>query len=171
MVHVGGGAATFPRYLSAVRPGSRHLVIEADAALVEFLDERLGLRAVPGIELRIGDGLTEVAMLPAASAHVVVADAFEGLRMVQGITGTEFTDQVARVLRPDGVYLLNLVDAQNSLDAVYATFPHRVLLDGDMFAGYDGNQVLAASRVPLPVEALRRRAEQAWLPTRVSAEL
>lgn len=170
VVHVGGGAGTFPRYVSAVRPGSRNLVIEADAALAEFVDEHLGLRAVPGVELRIGDGVTEISALPTASADVVVADAFEGLQMGQGITGGEFTDQVARVLRPDGVYLLNLIAPLDSLDVAYAVFPHRVLLDGDMFAGYDGNQVLAASRVPLPLEALRRRAEGAWFPTRVSGE-
>ncbi|MRH86756.1 spermidine synthase-like protein [Nocardia sp. SYP-A9097] len=169
VVHIGGGGCTFPRYLIAVRPGSRHLVIEADKLLAKFVDERLGLRALPGVELRIGDGLTEIATLPAASAHLVVADAYEGLRMAAGITGAEFTGQVARVLRPDGVYLLNLVGTRHELDAVYEVFPHRALLDGDVFAGYTGNQVLAASRVPLPLDALRQRVEQAWPPARVSA--
>ncbi|MFJ4655764.1 spermidine synthase [Nocardia sp. NPDC088792] len=170
VVHIGGGGGTLPRYLSAVRPGSRHLVIEADAALAEFVDEHLGLRAVPGVELRIGDGLTEIATVPAASADLVIADAFEGLRIARGITGPEFTAHAARVLRPDGIYLLNLVGTRHDLAAIRATFPHRVLVDGDVFAGYTGNQVLAASRVPLPLDSLHRHVEQAWPPARVWPE-
>ncbi|BAW04816.1 conserved hypothetical protein [Nocardia seriolae] len=170
VVHIGGGGATFPRYVSAVRPGSRNLIIEADSALAEFVEERLGLRSVPGVELRLGDGLTEIATLPEQWAHVVVADAFEGLRMADGITGAEFTAQVARVLRTDGVYLLNLVGTRHRLDEIRARFPHRVLLDGDVFAGYVGNQVLAASRVPLPLDALHERVEDAFPPVHVVVE-
>ncbi len=170
VVHVGGGGATFPRYLAAVRPGSRHLVIEADAALAEFVDERLGLRSVPGLELRLGDGMTEIATLPTASADLVVADAFEGLRIAAGITDAAFTAEVARVLRPDGVYLVNLVGTRHHLDDIRATFPYRAMLDGDVFAGYIGNQVLAAARVPLPLDALYRHVEHAFPPVRVSSE-
>ncbi|MFE3102219.1 spermidine synthase [Nocardia tengchongensis] len=171
VVHVGGGGCTFPRYLSAVRPGSRHLVIEADAALAEFVDERLGLRSLPGVELRIADALTEITTLPADSADLVMADAFEGLRIAAGITGAGFTAEVARVLRPGGVYLLNLVGTRHHLDDIRAAFPYRVLLDGDVFAGYTGNQVLAVSRVPLPLDALYRQAEQAFPPVRISVEV
>ncbi|MGW4534920.1 spermidine synthase [Nocardia sp. NPDC004340] len=170
VVHIGGGGCTFPRYLAAVRPGSRHLVIEADEALAEFVDECLGLRSVPGLDLRLGDGLTEIATLPTASADVMVADAFEGLRIAQGITGPAFTAEVARVLRPDGLYLLNLVGTRHHLDDIRAAFPYRAMLDGDVFAGYTGNQVLAASRVPLPLESLYRQAEHAFPPVRVAAE-
>ncbi|MEC3915708.1 spermidine synthase [Nocardia sp. CDC160] len=170
VVHIGAGGATFPRYLAAVRPGSRHLVIEADEALAEFVDERLGLRSIPGLELRLADGLTEIDTLPPASADLVIADAYEGLRLARGITGAAFTTEVARVLRPEGVYLLNLVGTRHNLDAIRAIFPHRVLLDGDVFADYNGNQVLAASRVPLPLEALRQRSGQAMPPVRVSVD-
>ncbi|MFI1912341.1 spermidine synthase [Nocardia sp. NPDC020380] len=170
VLHVGGGGAAFPRYLAAVRPGSRHLIIEADAPLADFVDERLGLRGLPGVDLRIGDGLTEIATLPADSADIVVADAFEGLRIAQGITGADFTAQVARVLRPEGVYLLNLVGTRHHLEDIRAMFPHRVLVDGDVFAGYIGNQVLAVSRAPLPLDALYQRAEQTWPPARVAPE-
>ncbi|WP_084524074.1 spermidine synthase [Nocardia inohanensis] len=169
VVHIGGGGGTFPRYLSAVRPGSRHLVIEADERLAEFVDERLGLRSVPGVELRIGDGLIEIVTLPAACADLVVADAFEGLQMAAGITGADFTAEVARVLRTEGIYLLNLVGTRHHLDEIHAVFPHTALLDGDVFAGYRGNQVLAASRSPLPLEALDRQAAQAVPPFRVAA--
>ncbi|MVU75862.1 spermidine synthase-like protein [Nocardia sp. ET3-3] len=171
VVHIGGGGATFPRYLAAVRPGSRHLIIEADEALAKFVDDRLGLRSIPGVDLRLGDGLTEIATLPASSADLLIADAFEGLRMAAGITGPDFTAEVARVLRPDGIYLLNLVGTRHHLDEIRKAFPHRALLDGDVFAGYTGNQVLAAARVPLPLDTLHRRIEDAFPPARVSAEI
>ncbi|WKY51226.1 spermidine synthase [Nocardia seriolae] len=169
-VHVGGGGGTFPRYLSAVRPGSRSLVIEADTALAEFVDEQLGLRSVPGVELRLGDGLTEIGTLPTASVDLVVADAFEGVRMAEGITGAGFAAQVARVLRSDGIFLLNLIGTGHQLDEIRAVFPHRVFLDGDALAEYVGNQVLAASRVPLPLDSLRGRAGQGSLPVQVSVD-
>lgn len=168
VVHIGGGGGTFPRYLSAVRPGSQHLIIEADEPLAEFVDELLGLRSVPGVELRIGNGLTEISTVPTASADLLVADAFEGLRIAQGITGPDFTHQVTRVLRPGGIYLLNLVGTRHHLEEIEAKFPYRALLDGDVFAGYVGNQVLAAGRIPLPLDALYRLTEDAFPPVRVS---
>jgi hypothetical protein len=75
-------------------------------------------------------------------------------------------EQVRRVLRPDGVYVLNVIDlpplsfARAEAATLLAAFDDVALLapadvvDGD--AG--GNLVLVASDEPLPVEALGERA-------------
>src|SRR5215470_14882468 len=42
-LHLGAGALSLPRYIEATRPGSHQVVIERDAALYEFVRERLPL--------------------------------------------------------------------------------------------------------------------------------
>src|SRR5688500_1876404 len=50
-LHVGGGGFTVPRYLTAVYPGSRHIVYEIDPDLVDLARDELGL--VTGPDLRV----------------------------------------------------------------------------------------------------------------------
>src|SRR3954454_16814470 len=52
-VHVGGGAATLARWISATRPTSAQIVLESDAALVSGLEERIGAE---GFSYRTADG-------------------------------------------------------------------------------------------------------------------
>ena len=47
VLHLGGGGLTLARYVTATRPGSSQLAVDADAALVEFVRERLPLDQPP----------------------------------------------------------------------------------------------------------------------------
>jgi spermidine synthase len=174
-VHIGGGACTLPRYISAVRPGSRHLVIEADGALADLVREQLALRSVPQLRVRVGDGLVEVATLRDVSADLFVLDAFQQEVMPSGFGAREFVTQADRVLRPTGVYLANLaagmflLAGRQAVSAVTEVFPHVVLLaDPQVLRGRrEGNLVVAASRAPLPVAALTTRTASAPFPVRM----
>ncbi|HWC82363.1 MAG TPA: fused MFS/spermidine synthase [Pseudonocardiaceae bacterium] len=174
-VHVGGGACTLPRYLAATRPGSRHLVIEADGPLAELVREQLALRSVPHLRVRVGDGRAEVATLREDSADLLVADAFVGSVMPGGLGAREFVAQVDRVLRPGGVYLLNiaadtaLVTGRRVLATVAERFPELLVLadPGVLRAKRPGNLVVAACRQPLPAAELARRAAGAPFPVRL----
>ena len=110
VVFVGGGGFTLPRYLAAVRPGSRSRVLEVDPELVGLARERLGLRDVPGMTVRTGDARLTLRDEGTASADLVVGDAFGGRVVPWHLTTREFLADVRRVLRPDGVYAMNLVD-------------------------------------------------------------
>lgn len=165
-VHVGGGACTLPRYVAATRPGSRQIVLEPDRALVDLVRERLALRSVPRLKVRITDGRTGTAALRDESADLIVVDAFSGASMPLDLATAEYMADLARVLRPAGTLLVNTADgkglafARRVAATVRAAFRHTVLLaePGIMRGRRFGNLVLAASGHPFDTELLTRRA-------------
>jgi spermidine synthase len=114
-----------------------------------------------------GDARTSVAELPSDAYDLVVGDAFGSVSVPWHLTTTEFVGEVERVLRLDGVYVMNVID-RGPLDLLRAevatvqeTFPHvAVLHRPGVLAGSGGNFVVVASRVELPVEELRARAAE-----------
>ncbi len=103
MTHVGGGAATFARYVAHTRPGSPQIVLEPDAALTELVRARLPFARDARVRIRPVNGRDGVAAMRTDSADVVVLDAFHGGRVPPDLTTVEFLTDVARVLRPGGV--------------------------------------------------------------------
>jgi SAM-dependent methyltransferase len=167
-VYVGGGGFTLPRYLRAVRPGSTQTVLEIDADLVDLVQDELGFAAGEDVEIVIGDGRLSLADRPAASADVVVGDAFGSRAVPWHLTTEEFLGDIRQVLRPGGVYVANLIDGpgQRFLRAEAATaasvFEHVVVILGpDAASGRRGNSVIIASDDPIDGAALddRRRAD------------
>ena len=107
---VGGGGFTLPRYLAATRQGSRSRVLEVDPQLVDLVREELGLRTGPDLSVRTGDARVTLRDEPSASADVVVGDAFGSRTIPWHLATAEFVADVRRVLRPDGLYVLNVID-------------------------------------------------------------
>ncbi|NJQ16869.1 spermidine synthase [Streptomyces bohaiensis] len=174
VVHLGGGALSLPRHLVHARPGSRHLVVEDDGALIELVAATLG-PPPPGIEVCRGDAVAVLSELPAASVDAVVADVFSGDRTPAHLTTPAFLRRSAAVLRPGGVHLANLADSapfaflRSQLAAAAEVFEEVCLvaepsvLRGRRF----GNAVLAAADRPLPVADLARRCAADAFPARV----
>ena len=153
-VFVGGGGFTLPRYLAATRPGSRSRVLEVDQQLVDLARAELGLRTGPDLRVEVGDARVTLRGEPGGSADLVVGDAFGGRSVPWHLATREFAADIRRVLRPDGIYLLNVIDF-GDLDLVRAEAA--TLLD--VFADVrlvarpgpaGGNLVLIASARPLP---------------------
>ncbi|WP_432925240.1 spermidine synthase [Microbispora sp. CA-135349] len=165
-VHIGGGACTIPRYVSARRPGSRHIVVEPDAALVQLVRDQLSLKSVPRLKVRVVDGRAATADLGDDSADLFVLDAFTGATMPVELATVQYMAEIARVLRPSGTALINVADGKGLpfVKRVAATasrvFPHVALLaePGILRGRRFGNVILAASPGDLPVEALTRKA-------------
>lgn len=109
-VHVGAAGCTLPRWLDTRRPGSRQLAVDPDARLLTLVREWFDLPRSPRLRLRPGDGAQVLAGLPDASVDLVVRDAFAGDVTPRHLTTVAFVRQVARVLRPGGVYLANCAD-------------------------------------------------------------
>jgi hypothetical protein len=109
-VFVGGGAGTLPRWLLATRPGSHAEVLEVDGDLIRLSQERLGLELSRDLRARVGDARTELHELPSAGADVVVGDAFSGLTVPWHLLTREWIQDIRRVLRPGGLYVLNVID-------------------------------------------------------------
>ncbi len=165
-VHVGGGACTLPRWLAATRPGSRQIVIEPDQALVDLVRERLALRSVPHLKVRVTDGRSGAQGLRDESADLIVLDAFSGATMPLELATAEYMADLARVLRPSGTLLVNTADgkglafARRIAATVKGSFRHALLLaePGIMRGRRFGNLILAASSQPLATERLARKA-------------
>jgi spermidine synthase len=172
VLHVGGGGFTLPRYVAATRPRSRQQVYELDGGLVQLAREHLGLRPAPGLKIRVGDARNRLEERPDASADVVVGDAFSGVVVPAHLATLEFAEQVRRVLRPDGVYVLNVIDcpplrvSRAEAATLLAAFDHVVLTaDRDLLRERDaGNVVFAASQTALPGAELARAAARGPLP-------
>jgi hypothetical protein len=156
-VHIGGGALTVPTWLQTTRPGSEQIVVEIDGELVDLVVDEFDRATGPGtgVEVRAQDARLSMADLPDDSADVVVGDAFGSRAVPWHLATVEFAEEIDRVLRPSGMYVLNVIDGadQSFLRAEAATiaevFPHvAVVLGSSAAAGGLGNSVLIASDLP-----------------------
>lgn len=177
-LHIGGGGLSLPRYLSATRPGGRSVVLEVDGGVADVALE-LSPPVDDTVDLRVVDGRVGLAGEPAASYDVVVGDAFGGLSVPWHLTTVETVRDVARVLRPDGVYALNVIDyppaafARAEVATVRAVFGHVAIIGtrGALDASVGGNYVIVASAVPLPLDAIQQRIDERGTPIAVLADV
>jgi spermidine synthase len=110
MVLVGGGGGTLANWLLATRPGSHVEMLEVDKELVKLDQERLGLKPSPALQVKVGDARTTLHDLPSGSADIVMGDAFSGLTVPWHLLTREWIQDVRRVLKPGGLYILNVID-------------------------------------------------------------
>jgi len=164
-LHIGGGGFTLPRYLAATRPGTRSLVLEIDGELVDQAKERLGLVTGPELQVKVGDARVSLRDLDDDAYDLVMGDAFGSLSVPWHLTTREFVREIRRVLRPGGIYVLNLIDFppndffESEVATLLEAFPHVALVAPDyQLDGFGGNWVLVSSDRPLPLRAIRRRA-------------
>ena len=158
VLHIGGGAFTLPRYLDAVRPGSQHLVLEIDDELVDIVRSEFGLELDSSMAVRTGDARLSLGDIPSQSYDLVMGDAFSGHTVPWHLTTTEVIDELERVLRPDGLYVMNLIDgiASRFSRAELATLGEHfanvavILPADDRHLSRSSNQLLLASNAPIP---------------------
>jgi spermidine synthase len=164
VLHLGGGGFTLPMYYAAV--GARdQVVLELDPGLVELDRVKLGLRVGPSLRVHTGDGRALLTRQPLGSRDLLIGDAFGHLVVPWHLATVELTRDVRRVLRPGGVYALNLIDgparrfARAEVATVAAVFRHVVVISRT--AALDGKQtanfVVIASDAPLPVADIAAR--------------
>jgi len=166
VLHLGGGGFSLPRHLAAVRPGSRSTVLEVDPQIPVIGRERLGLVTGPQLVVKVGDARTAITAQPSGAFDVVVGDAFGSLAVPWHLTTSEMVQQVRRVLRPGGVYLLNVIDnpplafARAETATLLKAFKDTAVMaiPATLAGEVGGNLVLVASDRALPVAALQSKA-------------
>jgi spermidine synthase len=166
ITHIGGAGLTLPRYVQHTRPGSPQIVLEPDAALTEAVRRELPLPRNHRIRIRPQDGATGVRALRDASADAIVVDAYDEGRVPAELISPSTVAHYRRVLKQNGLLLLNLADEPNrrhltrALATVTSVFSSAAVLAlVDVMKGRRfGNYVAFAAETPLDIEEIRRRA-------------
>lgn len=156
--HIGGAAFTVPRYVEATRPSSDQLVLEIDGELVEIVQRDLGLVLSDTLRVRVGDARLALGDLPDNSYDLVVGDAFGSAAVPWHLTTVEVVGELDRILRPDGVYAMNLIDraegrfAAATVATLSEHFRHVAVIEPATVRESPGrfNRVVLASNAPLP---------------------
>jgi MFS family permease len=157
-LHVGGGAFTMPLYIAATRPGSQNTVFEIDPAVVDVARRRFGVRTGPNLRVDVGDARLSVANAPRSSYDVVLGDAFASRSVPWHLTTQEFLTQVRRVLRPDGAYMMNLIDGRDRFARAEAATMLRVFGSVTLVHSFH-NFVLIGTARPLDLTLFTKRLQ------------
>jgi predicted membrane-bound spermidine synthase len=158
---IGGGAFTFPRYLERFHNGHT-LVAEIDEDVTKVARKEFGLVDTPAIDITHKDARPALRDRPKDERYdVMLGDAFGDIAIPYHLVTREFNDLVARRLKPDGVYLVNVVDGVNYdflrsyIRTMQQSFPYVDLLavPGEAGGGQRATFVVGASKQPLPKTA------------------
>jgi MFS family permease len=158
---MGGGAFSLPRYLAAVRPGSANTVMELDQAVVDTSREDFGLRDEPGLRIEVGDARLLVQDERARTYDFAIGDAFSSRSAPWHLTTEEFLGQLEDLLRPNGAYLMNLIDNQFRFVRAEAATMKRVFRHVALLRSLaTSNQILIASNRPIDAAAIAAEARR-----------
>jgi spermidine synthase len=159
LLFIGGGGYAFPRYVEAVYPGASIDVIEIDPAVTAATHDQLGLSRDTRIRSFNQDARAFLLEWADPKRYdVIYGDAFNDLSIPYHLTTVEFNRMVASRLKPDGIYLANVIDKLEGgeflkayANALRQAFPHvHILARGEAFLPFDRNTyVVFASRQPL----------------------
>ena len=151
-IHIGGGGFTMPRWIAATRAGSKQTVLELDPGVVRVAEAELGMDRTT-LHIRTGDARVNIAEEQEDAYDLAIGDAFSGLSVPWHLATVEMAEGIRRVLRPDGLYVLNVIDGgdRKLVRAETATLLE-VFDDVAVITppgGPDGNYVVIASDAPL----------------------
>jgi hypothetical protein len=112
---LGGGAYTFQRYMLNKYPGSEAEVAEIDPAVTRANHAALGLPEKTPIVTHIGDARQFIERnQDKKQFDIIYGDAFNDFSVPWHLTTREFNDKLAKMLTPDGVYMINIIDVYES---------------------------------------------------------
>lgn len=165
VLYVGGGGFSLPRYFEHAYPASRHTVLELDPVVLATARAELGFEPTERTSVIVGDARLSVGRLPSDTYHLAIGDAFGGLSVPWHLTTWEFLAEIDRLLRPDGLYLMNVIDgdelrfARAEAATLRSLFRHVAVIAGGRVPGglAGGNLVLVASHEPIDAEDVLAR--------------
>jgi spermidine synthase len=122
---IGGGGYTFPRYAMLMLPETRMDVVEIDPGVTKVARQYLGLKDIDGLDIVHMDGRQFVAeKVEPGTYDLVIQDAVNDLSVPSHLMTKEYNDAVKRALKPDGVYLLTVIDALDEYGKLWKAAVH-----------------------------------------------
>jgi hypothetical protein len=161
VVHIGGGALTVPTWWQVTNPAADQIVFEIDDELIGLVTDEFDRSTGPGTGLDVvgGDGRLAIRARAADSADIVVGDAFGSRAVPWHLATAEFVADVDRVLRPGGIYVLNVIDGgpldflRSETATIRSLLPEVVVILGpDTGGGRLANSVIVASDRPIDTD-------------------
>ncbi|QWW18950.1 fused MFS/spermidine synthase [Schaalia sp. 19OD2882] len=182
VLHLGAAACALPWAWARMRPGSRQVAVEVDAALAALVREWFDLPRSPELRIRVGEGRTVLQAARPGTWQVVCRDAFDHGVVPAHLATLEAARCAHEALVPGGLYLVNaahggLCDARPDVAALQEVFPLVVTVADPKVgrSGRRGNVVLVAQKAPegdeggIDVDELDRLARRLPLPARINA--
>lgn len=111
-IHIGGGAFVVPRYISEISPASNNVTYEIDPVLIDVGELEFGLIVDEKNVVEIGDARVSLGREKDNTADIIVGDAFSSRAVPWHLTTSEFISDINRVLKVDGVYVMNIIDVE-----------------------------------------------------------
>ncbi|WP_417218666.1 spermidine synthase [Arthrobacter sp.] len=167
VLHLGAGALTLARYLSATRPGSEQVAVDSERELLGFVVDTLPVTDASRLRLVIADARAVLAdELAGEQFDAVVLDVFAGADAPGHLRADDFHLEIQRMLAPGGIALINVGDdpplefVRQQLRAMEATYRQTtVAAPTELFSGrFPGNFILMGTDTPWDagqLEALR----------------
>jgi spermidine synthase len=164
---IGGGGYTFPRYLETLYPGSRLDVVEIDPGVTRVAYQYLGLPVTSTIRSFNEDARQYVTReSPQAQYDLILGDAFNDLSVPYHLTTLEFSQRVSQFLKPEGLYLINVIDSYSTgsflrafANTLTRVFPYvYVTAPGYGWEWSSSTFVIVASKQPMNASAFAKMA-------------
>jgi len=115
ILHLGGGAYSFPRYMETVYPESVNEVVEIDPVVTQVAYEELGLPLDTTIKTHNKDArLFLIQRKTGDKYNIVIGDVFNDFATPYHLTTLEFNKLIKANLEEDGIYLVNINDYPDS---------------------------------------------------------
>lgn len=165
VLHLGGGGLTMPRYLAAERPGTTNTVFEIDAGVLALDRSELGADDIAGTTVSEIDARVGIGGQADASQDLVIGDTFGGVAVPWHMATRELVAEVKRVLTPDGLYAVNIIDyppldfLRAELATIAAEFSTVTMIapQSSLDGKTGGNFVVLATNSSLPLDAIAAR--------------
>ncbi|AKQ67842.1 Spermidine synthase [Myxococcus hansupus] len=163
MLMIGGGGYVVPRWVETYVPQVRMEVVEIDPAVTRIALERFGVKPDTRIASFSLDGRQYLQEMAERGAYdLIIQDAVNDLSVPYHLVTREYDELVRSLLKPDGIYLLTVIDEiprgaflRAAIRTVQAVFPHvEVLHDARGGSKGQGVYIVAGSRQPMELERL-----------------
>jgi MFS family permease len=154
---IGGGTYTLPQWLAKNHHGTT-LVAEIDKEVTEVARDDLGFTDTPAIRIIHKDARPVLRDRPKGERYdLVLGDAFGDIAIPYHLVTREFNEIVKDHLKPNGLYLVNVVDGvhydflRSYVKTLMKTFPQvRLIVEPGGAQGEQNTFVLAAGFQPPP---------------------
>jgi spermidine synthase len=169
ILYLGGGGYGLPRYIDTKYPGSINEVVEIDPMVTQIVHQEFGLPVDTKIKTYNQDA--RMFFNNRADLHgkydFVIGDVYNDMSVPYHLTTLEFDKMIKDSLKPDGIYLMNIIDEYyrgkflpTIIHTLRQTFEHVYLIsDKDFYEYiYRNTYVIVATDNSLNMDELKEFA-------------